>query len=172
MAEADYSAIMDEFERHVRDSFTFLETEYGFTVGSRRTNDSHEPRDAAVSIRYTTDVLSVQIGMSLIGAGIGVTFRNENWIDTPREQRVKWVSLDSVIAFKTDGEAKTLLHELTSSRGKFWPDGFLLKNMQLAIQTLASNVKKYATDITGGDLSSFPDIAAYDLKRQRNRTKR
>lgn len=124
-----------------------------------------------MSIRYTTDDVNVQIGMSLIGAGMGVTFRSNNWIDTPKEKRVKGVSLDSVVAFKTDGKAKTLLHELTSSHRKTWPDGFLQEHIQLATQTLASQVKEFAPDIAGGGLSSFPDIAANDLKKKRNRTK-
>jgi len=170
MADADYSAIIDEFDRHVRNNFAYLETEYRFTACPRRVHDLNEPRDACVSIRYRTDAVSVQIGTSLIGAGISVAFKNENWVAIPRTQRVKWVSLDSVIAFKTGGEEKTLLHELTSSRHKYWPDGFVLQNMELAIQTLASQVQQHAADIIGGDLSSFPDIAANDLKRKRNRT--
>ncbi|MCD0457924.1 hypothetical protein [Roseiconus lacunae] len=170
MTDADCSAIIDEFDRHVRNNFVYLETEYGVTACPQRTHDLNEPRDAGVSIRYRADVVSVQIGISLIGAGISVTFKNENWIDTPRIQRVKWVSLDSVIAFKTNGEAKTLLHELTSSRRKFWPDGFLFQNMELTIQTLASKVQQHAADIIGGDVSYFPDIAANDPKRRRNRT--
>lgn len=163
MTDVDFSAIIDEFERHVRHSFAFLETDFGFAVGSLRTQDIHEPRDAAVSIRYSTDPVSVQVGMSLIGAGISVLFKNENWIDTPRDQRVKWVSLDSVIAFKTDGKGRSLLHQLTSARHKFWPDGFLLKNMPLAIETLAAYIQEFAADILRGDLSCFRDIAANDI---------
>jgi hypothetical protein len=160
MAKADYATIIDEFARHVRKHFGYLESEYGFTACPVRTQGIDEPRDAGVSIRYKTDAVSIAIGISLIGASIGVVFKNEQWSDVPRDQRVIWVSLDSVIAFKTNGKAKTLLHELTSSRRKYWPERYLLENMDLAILTLASQVKQYATDIIGGDVSSFPAIAA------------
>jgi hypothetical protein len=88
-----------------------------------------------------------------------VNFRNENWFDVPKDQRVKWVSLDSVIAFRTNGAAKTLLQELTSSRRKYWPQGFLLNNMELAIESLASRVKQHAAEILRGDVSFFRHYA-------------
>ena len=162
MTDTDYSAVIDEFDRHVRKYFAYLETEYGFAASPTRTRDIHEPRDAGVSMRYKTDAVGITIGLSLIGAGIAVTFENLNGIDIPKKKRVKWVSLDSVIAYRTNGTAKSLLHELTSARRKYWPDGFLLNNMELAIQTLASQVRQHAADIIGGDLSSLPDIAAID----------
>ena len=160
MAHADYSAIVDEFEQLVRKHFIYLETNYGFTACTCRLQNLDEPRDATVSIRYKSDTVSLQIGLSLVGAGIGVTFKNEKWIDIPKNQRVKCISLDAVVAFRTNGTAKTLLHELTSSRHKHWPEGFLLTNMGLAIETIAVRVKQYATDIIGGNVLSFPEIAA------------
>src|SRR5688572_11108233 len=162
MAESDYSSIVESFDQHVRKHFAYLEIEYGYTAGRTRTQDLSEPRDASVAIRYHTEDVSIEIGMSLVGSGIGVDFKNEHWLDIPKDRRTKWVSLDSVLAFRTSGAAKTLVHELTSSRRKYWPQGFLIKNIELAIQTLASRVKQHATDIIGGDVSSFQDIAACD----------
>jgi hypothetical protein len=100
--------------------------------------------------------------MSVVGAGITVTFKNENWLDTPTDQRVKWVSLDSVVAFRSNGTAKSLLHELTSSRNKYWPQDFLLTNNELAVRILADRTRQFADDILRGDLSSLADIAAYN----------
>ncbi len=159
MDDPHYSAIISEFELRVREEFAYLEVEFGFNARPPRARDLDEPRDAVVSIRYETDAVSIEIGMSLTGDGIAVNFKNKNWRDAPRGQRVKWVSLDSVIAFRTDGAAKTLLHELTSSRHKYWPHGFLLKQMEWAIRTLATRTKQHAIEILRGDLTSLANIA-------------
>ncbi len=160
MADPDHSAIVSEFDRHVREHFSYLETEYGFIPCPQRISDINEPRDASVSIRYKTETVTVQIGVSVIGAGIAVNIKSENWFDAQENRRVKWVSLDSVVAFRTSGTASSLLHELTSTRRKYWPQGFLLQNMGVAVQALASRLRQHAGDILNGDVSSFPDIAA------------
>ena len=120
----DYSTIIDEFDRHVREHFAYLESECGFTSSQIQTRHIDEPRDAEASVRYKTDAVGLTIGLSLIGAGIGATFKNLNWIDTPKNKRAKWVSLDSVVAYRTNGTTKSLLTELTSGRHKYWPSGF------------------------------------------------
>ncbi len=160
MDHVDYSNIVDEFERLVRKHFSYLEVDYGYTAAPYRLQSLDEPRDATVSIRYKSDAVSLQIGLSLIGAAICVTFKNEKWIDIPKDSRVKCTSLDAVVAFRSNGSVKTLLHELTSPRRKHWPDGLLLTNMGITIETIADRVKKYAADILSGNVSSFHEIAA------------
>ena len=160
MKEADYLSIINDFDRYVRLHFDYLETMYGYTSTPSQARYIHEPRDAEVSISYKTETLRITIGLSLIGAGLALTFKNLNWIDIPKDNRVKWLTLDSIIAYRTGNVGKSLLHELTSSRNKYWPNGYLIENMELAIQTLASQVKRYAADLVTGDLSAFLEIGS------------
>ena len=162
MTDVDYSRIVDEFDRHVRAHFAYVESDYGFTSSQAQTRDLDDPRDAVVSIRYKTEDVGLTIGLSLIGAGINAFFKNLNWIEAPMNIRVKSVSLDSVAAYRTNGVAKLLLHELTSGCHKSWPSGFLLDNMELAIATLATRVKEHGSDILNGDVSSFPEIKTFE----------
>jgi len=163
---ADYSVVIAQFERLVSASFAFLEHDYGYTRHPTRSCDLNEPRDASVSIRYRGDTISVQIGMSVVGAGIALMFRNEKWADTPHE-RVKSVYLDSVVQFRSAGKAKPLLDELTSSRRKYWPEGFLIEKMELAIEKLAEMVRRYALDIVEGNFACFSEIVAADRLAKR-----
>ena len=162
MTDLNYSTIVDEFDRHVRARFAYVESEFGFSSSQAQTRDLCEPRDAVVSIRYKTEDVGLTIGFSLIGTGISAFFKNLNWIEVPKNIRVKSVSLDSVAAYRTNGTAKSLLHELTSGRHKSWPSGFLLENMELAIATLATRVKQHGSDILNGDVSSFPEIINFE----------
>lgn len=156
MTDSDYSAILDKFDRHVREHFAYLEIGYGFKAGPLRTHDLNEPRDSAVTIRYNGDAVSVQIAISPVGQGISVLFKNEKWLVAAD----RWVSLDDIVALRTNGATKSLLHELTSSRNKYWLEGFLLENMDLAIQTLAARAKHFADDLIRGDVSNFKHGAA------------
>jgi hypothetical protein len=156
-----YTTVIAKFERLVHLHFAFLEDEYGFTVNPTRSLHLNEPRDASVSIRYNGNTVSVQIGMSVIGAGMGVIFRNEKWLETPKHDRVKSVSLESVLRVRSVGKAKTLAQVLlTDSRAKYWPEGFLVEKMELAIEKLAEMVRQYALDILEGNIACFKEIAA------------
>ena len=118
-----------------------------------------DPRDAVIVVRYGTDVVRVDIGLSVLGDGIGVRFRDQRWVEAPVEGRVKSVSLEEVIAHRTNGAAPTLVRELTGAHRARWPEGFLFDHLDEAVETLADWSRRYATDIIGGDAAGFGAIA-------------
>ena len=97
MSDDQLKARITFFEQMVSRHFGWLESEHAFHRGDCSVRDANEPRDGAVSVRFTRTDLTIGVGLALYFDQVGLVLRDPNWISRPKP-RIKSLYLEDLIA--------------------------------------------------------------------------
>ncbi len=165
----DAQQSLAEFENEVRRHFSFLESEYGYSVEGLLMLDSEYPKDARAVMRYFGSVgIDVQMGLGSITVGL---YELENGSIPEKvsfsgdEGYARAINLDSLVRTVTRGAVSSLLPELPYGITNAEMYRRVEKRSELLrtkkgeiIEAYANRLKQYASEILKGDTAIFPAV--------------
>ena len=165
----DAEQSLKEFEKEVRNQFSFLETEYGYSVEGLLLLDYEYPLDARAVMRYIGRV-GVEVEMSL-GSIVVSLYELDNGRVPERlsfygdKGYARGISLDSLVRTVTHDAVKSPLPELIYQisnaemyrRAAKSSDLIRTKKKEI-LEAYTDRLKRYASEILKGDTAIFPEV--------------
>ncbi len=179
MTLSDIEERIQKFNDKTKESFHFLESEYGYTRHElERKGFEYHIREAQVIIRYFSEKIAVEIIWAIGENALAVSlYELQNGIIPEKvsfyghKGFAKAINLDSLVRMLTDGKINTPLPELTPNISfaeidrRFKKSAELLEtNMSEILEILAERLKKFGSDILKGDTSIFPKVQEHHRK--------
>ncbi len=163
------------FEKAVLTSFSFLETEYGYSRRALERRDFDDFRDANVIVPYYGATVAVHvyyyIGDIKVGAAVyeledGRMPERVSFYGDPGYSRA--INVDDFVAMASGGTVTSVLPEASPRKprlGEFRAADLrreaLTTNMAGVIAEVAERLRDYCSPILKGDTSSFPAVQRF-----------
>lgn len=165
----DTEQSLGEFEKEVRTQFSFLESEYGYSVEGLLLLDIEHPKDARAVMRYLGRVgIEVQMALGSIAVGLyeldngrmpeKISFYGDKGY-------ARAINLDSLVRTVTRGAVRSPLPELPYDISNAEMCRRVEKRSELVrtkkkeiLAAYADRLKCYGSEILKGDAAIFPDV--------------
>lgn len=171
---------VDPFIKIVGETFRFLEKEYGYVqcVPEKRCFPGTQTI-AVVGVTYVQKTLGIRIEWHRVDAQISIVLIELDHGQIPEKYSpfyghkgyARAISLRALMAVVTDETVKDPLPETPGPKSRYINKIFqqrkkrIEEDMAEVLQTYASWLQEYASDILHGDTSSFPAVQRYSRKK-------